>query len=311
MSKKNFKIQIVPNEEKFSLVKQVKPNIIYNRFDILEYNDFHLVAIKYESHTEYISFVVNESICNLGIYMMNIEKVVLDEVMNYLSDKFNIEKFSFGQSLNIYPKTKETMHWKLALPSSYDDYMQQFSSKTRYNRKKELQKLEKSFHCKYEHLNKDEISLELINRFVLMKSQKVGVKHLVKTLSLYLQVTDAFLLYLNGELAAICLYSIMQNSSDACCLNMAYDLNFEKYFVGNILFYYSIKKLIEQKISNIYMGGGDYSYKQNAHCIKNITCMGTTPPPKRLLPLYYSNTERRVKLNFFGIKISIKKRGIK
>ena len=45
--------------------------------------------------------------------MMNIEKVVLDEVMNYLSDKFNIEKFSFGQSLNIYPKTKETMHREL------------------------------------------------------------------------------------------------------------------------------------------------------------------------------------------------------
>ncbi len=77
--------------------------------------------------------------------MMNIEKVVLDEVMNYLSDKFNIEKFSFGQSLNIYPKTKETMHWKLALPSSYDDYMQQFSSKTRYNRKKNYKNLKSLF----------------------------------------------------------------------------------------------------------------------------------------------------------------------
>ncbi len=90
-----------------------------------------------------------------------------------------------------------------------------------------------------------------------MKSQKVGVKHLVKTLSLYLQVTDAFLLYLNGELAAICLYSIMQNSSDACCLNMAYDLNFEKYFVGNILFR-STSKIVE------------WEKKKRAKRIKNV-----------------------------------------
>lgn len=304
----NFFIRVVPEGEKYSLVNKVKPNIIYNRFDILEYAGFNLLEIKNEFESKYICFAIKEETCVLGLYMVDVSKDELNEVMSYLQENFDVDKFSFAQALVKYPKLKQTMHSRLDLPNTYDEFMQQFSSKSRYNRRKELQKLEADFKCEFKHLKKDEISIDLIKKFIKLKSQKKGMSYLLQTLGIYLQVTDVFVLYLNGEMVAISLYSIMDNSNDASCFNIAYDLRYENYSIGSIVFNYSIKKLIEENIRAIYMGGGDYSYKKNMHCVQDITYVGCfSPPPKNFVHRFCRITKKRVRFNIFGIKISIKR----
>ena len=55
---------------------------------------------------------------------------------------------------------------------------------------------------------------------------------------------------------------------------MAYDVNYIKYGIGTILYYHSIEQLMARGIRNIYLGGGEYAYKQNCHARRDETYIG-------------------------------------
>ncbi|MBR2124098.1 MAG: GNAT family N-acetyltransferase [Acetobacter sp.] len=291
MNNDDIQITIVEESEKYEKIQKVKPNIIFNRWDMLGYN-FQVLHIKRPNYDDmYIGFKIgHDKICFFGLYMMEIEKRVLEAAMFFISKNFNIFQFGLGNSLNIYPQLLAGVHWLLELPSSYEEYLQRFSRKTRYNRKREFQKLKESYCCEIKHLGKGEIPLDLVRELIQKKSEQYGGENnllIITSWGLHacLSITDAWVMYLNGELAAMIFYSIMPNSSDAACISMAYEPEYKDYFVGNTLYYHSIKELIERKIKRVYMGGGEFDYKENAHCIKNIICGGimNLPNPLSLL----------------------------
>lgn len=283
-------IAIVKESEKYKKIQCVNPNIIQNRFDLWEGSGhFQVLQITYQSNErKYIAFRVdNNGICHLGLYMMEIEKRVLDAAIIFLNQVMNVFRFTFGQSLNIYPKLCKTTHWLLELPNSYEEFLQRFSRKTRYNRRREVRQLNEDYCCEIKHLEKEEISTELIGRLIERKSEQYGVENNVIltaswVLPVYSSISDAWVMYLNGKLAAMTFYSIMPNSSDAYFVSIAYEAEYKKYFVGNMLFYHSIRELIAKKIKRIYTGEAESDYKKNAHCIKNETCGG-------VLFLHYQN----------------------
>ena len=295
MSKNLIQIKLVDDFEKFEKIKNVKPNIIYNRFDIKFGNDFQLLEINFNNKTNYIAFFICDNTCFLGVTQIHIT-----------------------QSINSYRGLKTGIHWFLKLPDTFEKYNNLFSSKTRYNRNYYKKNLEKQYKCEWTHIKKEELTEALIEEFIKLKTEKMKSYYenvdLKNFLTNYFCITDTYTLRANNKLIAIIFYSIIDKST-GYCENMAYDTSFSKLNVGNLLYYYSLEKLIARGINNIYLGGGKYKYKQNSKAICSQTYSGDITyfnfwdklfSIKKFCSGYTRNYQHYI-IHFLGIKIKIRK----
>lgn len=309
-------IRLVDEDSKFDKVKLVEPNIKHNRCDIRYGKDFKLLEITYENKIKYISYYIDISTAILGVYMVEIPKYVFEQVIKFINYNHKICHFHFIQSLNSIKGTKKNMHWILNLPETWQEYENQFSSKHRYNRRYYKRKLEEKYHCEWKYLSRPEIDEKIIEKFFELKIAKkkecasADLKNPEEYLSSdFNKITDAYVLEIDGELKSIVLYSIIDDKV-AYCHNMAYDMAFSKYNIGNELYYFSIKDLIKKGIKKIYLGGGNYAYKKNSKAIKNITYNGNIFILnfwQKLFSIFYEKKiSKRITLVLFGIKMSFK-----
>lgn len=318
-----IKISLVDQNEKYEKVKLVKPNIIYNRFDIKYSGDFDVLKVQYNEKIQYISIHIHENnVCYIGIYMTEIEQCVFDSILKFLEKRYkNIEKFHITQSLISHVSLVNKMHWLLELPDSIDKYYSKFSSKTIYNRRRELKKLQDSFNIEFIYYSKNEINEELIKRFFELKEKtedsvyyNTSEKGITRILSKFYNITDAYVLKIDNKIEAAIFYSI-NDDQDLYCENMVYNKSFAHYSIGSILFYYSIERLIERKFKYLYLGGGDYGYKKICKAIKSNTMSGNidiccNTPVKSLLKFIFNcnNSKTHKIITILGIKFKFKQK---
>ena len=70
------------------------------------------------------------------------------------------------------------------MPNSYEEYSQEFSSKTRNSSKRKIRKLNDNYGCEMKHLEKEEITLDLVKELAKRKSDQYGDEsHVVLTTS--------------------------------------------------------------------------------------------------------------------------------
>ena len=105
------------------------------------------------------------------------------------------------------------------------------------------------------------------------------------------------------------LYSITSDK-EAYLENLAYDINYSSYHIGNLVYYHGIEKLIERGFKRIYLGGGDYDYKRNSKAIQSLTKSGNISPEnssllKKIFEIKKTKTHKIIKI--IGIKIKFKK----
>lgn len=311
-----IKIELIEDNSKFEKVKLVEPNIKHNRCDIRYGKDFELIEIRYEDKIKYISFYCNGRTAFLGLYMVEIPQYVFNRIIEFLKNDRKISHIHFINSLNYIKGAKKKMHWLLELPENWEDYLKQFSSKHRYNLRYYKKKLEQIYNCEWKYYPKHEINKKMIEAFFdfkIAKEKGEAYSDLVNAES-YLEsdfnkITDAYVLYINNEIKSIVLYSIIDEQT-AYCHNMAYDVKFSKYNIGNELYYYSIKDLIQRGIQKIYLGGGDYEYKKNSKAIKSVTYNGNIFLlnfwQKIFSVFCEKKPEKRITLVILGIKVSFK-----
>ena len=313
-----IKISLVPKEEKFEKVKLVQPNMIYNRFDIKYNGCFEVLEIEYKNKLQYIAIHINDkNICYIGIYMTELEQIVFDKILKFLTKNFkNIKHIHITQGLIDHPELSQKMHWLLELPNSIEEYNSQFSSRTRYNRRSKLKKLEENYDVEFLKISKNEINENLIKTFINFKQQtekdvyydlsQAGIK---KLLSCFYNITDAVVMKINSKIEAIVLYSITSNK-DVYQENLAYNKEFSGYYIGILTYYYGIEKLIESGYKRLYLGGGDYDYKKNSKAIQSLTKSGNIIPstlPKNLKRIFdCKNTKTHKVITILGIKIKIR-----
>ncbi len=309
-------IELIKDDSKYEKVKLVVPNIKFNRCDICYGKDFELLKINYEGNEKYISFFQDGTTLHLGVYMVEIPQYVFDEIIQFLLKNKKVYHIHMTQSLNYLKGAKKKMHWLLELPESWEDYLKQFSSKHKYNLRYYKKKLEQTYNCEWKYYSQHEISKKVIETFFdfkIAKEKEEAYSDLVNP-EKYLdsdfnKITDAYVLYINNEIKSIVLYSIIDKKT-AYCHNMAYDMEFSKYNIGNELYYYSIKDLIQKGIKKIYLGGGNYEYKRNSKAIKSDTYNGNIFLlnfwQKIFSVFCEKKPEKRITLVIFGIKISFK-----
>ena len=116
-------------------------------------------------------------------------------------------------------------------------------------------------------------------------------------------------MYIDNHIKSVILYSIIDEHI-AYCENLAYDLDFSKENIGNLLYYYSLKDLIRRGIRTVYLGGGNYDYKKNSKAIKSDTYSGRIYHFKwwqRIFYFYIENKPvKKLTLIIFGIIIHYK-----
>lgn len=275
MSKISIKLIDKVDAEKF--LKEIKPQIIFNRLDIKFEEDYELLEIIYNSQKHYITFHLEPTYCQLGLYMIDIDKKVFKEIIKFIYKTFKINNFYAVQSLNGNSQLNKTIHWTLNLPDTQEEFDRQFSSRTRYNRKIKRKNLEKDFDCEFIHLSKSGLTEDVFENFLNLKRQsydKAYENSIPKDfLSDFHSITDAYLLKINKNIEACVFYSSI-NNNETYQVNIAYNTSFSKYGIGVMLYYHAIEDLIKKGFKKVYLGGGNYDYKKNSKAVKSDTYEG-------------------------------------
>lgn len=316
MSKINIKL--VNEQEKFEKVNLVKPNIAFNRLDIKFEKDFELLEINYKSQTQYMTIHLAPYYCQLGVYMMDLDKKVFDAVIKFIVKKFNINRFYLVQSVNGNKKLTKSGHWLLSLPETQEDFDKMFSSRTRYNRRIKRKNLEKDYDCKFTHYKKFELDEKFFEDFLKMK--RIGYEDAYKNktpkemLSDFYTITDVYTLTIDNKVEAYLLYSIL-DKDEVYQVNITYNTAYSKYGIGVMLYYYGLENLIKQKVKRLYLGSGDYDYKENSKAIRRVTYDGFfeyIPFYKKILSIQTSiiKGQKQDFIYILGMKIPIKRKNI-
>ena len=157
-------------KEKFEKVKLVKPNIAFNRLDIKFENDFELLEIQYNSKIQYVTIHLAPYYCQLGVYMMELDKKVFDAMIKFIVKTFKINRFYLVQSVNGNKQAIKSGHWLLSLPDTQEEFDKRFSSRTRYNRRIKRKNLEKDYDCKFTHHKISELDEKFFEDFKVQVS---------------------------------------------------------------------------------------------------------------------------------------------
>lgn len=276
-----IKIKLIRRRFADKFVNKTCPNVIWNRFDVRYDNKARVLYVIEDDNAYVIQFYINNHTCYLGVFMMPISADVFNTVLRFIKRRFpSVYGFNIWQSLNNHAGLRPAPHWLLELPETWDEYNASFTSKSRNNRRNAKLKLESDFSdIKYEYYDADNFSDELANEFLRLKNQNKNFDHVYyasaqSIRNKFYSISDVFVMRHGTKIIAMITYSRIGNSVDCWCDNMAYDVDYIKYGIGTILYYHSIEQLIASGVRNIYLGGGEYAYKQNCHARRDETYIG-------------------------------------
>jgi len=278
-----YDIRIIKDPSKYEIIKNIPYNCIYNRFDIVWFDDFDIIEVSDSDVKFYIPIhIENFKTCYLASFMQNMKNDMFNSVIQFIFDCYKyINTIEIWHGLNTYNNLRETNNYILNLPNSVEEYNKNFSSKTRYNRRHAIKKLEENFKTEFKYFQRKDFTEELLSSFLKFKNiedAQAGTSvyysnDYKKLLGSVYYLTDIWALYINNEIAATILYS-STNGTDYWCENMAYDIAYRHYGIGNILFYHSIEEIIKRHGSLIILGGGGYEYKSNCKAVDTLTYTG-------------------------------------
>lgn len=258
----------VQNSNKQKLIENnLQKNFTYNRFDIFYKNDYLLFYLKNKLDEIYIPVHFEKKSAIIGIQLVEISKELLDDFFKYLFENFNINKIKFKYCSTEIVGLKREEYCFVELDDNIDDFIDKLSSETRYNIGRYTRKIEKNFKLEIKHYNNKEIiENKLDEKFVEFKNitHKRSVQSLKEYINYYLEnsiITDAYAMFLNDRIVSIVFIDNIPNNPNSYLENLTYDINFKKYSVGTILYFNTIKDLINKNKKIFYLGDNNAEYK--------------------------------------------------
>lgn len=254
----------------------VRPNFIHNRLDI-KYGlknviNFHVIECDRKKFV--IQGYISGDIMELAVWLTPIQQRTFNYLISYIFNHFpKVSFLNVMYSKNDYKGLSADNHWVNILPNNEDDYLKTLGKKTRYNRKYYYNKLDNDFRLEIKRFH-DKIDNSIIRKYFEFKLSTYGTNYHL-TPDEYVRkyaITDADVLYLNGEIAGINLLSIIGDK--AYLENLTYDLQYRSYSVGTVLYYISIVNLINDGIRELYLADGEYEYKSRFGAIEEIAFNG-------------------------------------
>lgn len=242
-------------------VTEIKPDFIYNRFDMFCENYIVLMAERcQEKHI--IEARIFDNYAELGLWKMQISNELIKEISLFLFQKYaNIcyTKFFF---CNTAGKYKEVKHFSIELSDTIDSFLQRKSSKSRHRLNKQRHQAEREIgSISFREYKRDDCPEEIIRYYNQWKERSHHIGQI--DAGSYFQrfhVTDIYVLYLGDNPASI-MFSCEQ-CSIAYLENFGFDMRYSRYSPGQQIYEYVMTRLIEKGFKKVFLAGGDYDYKR-------------------------------------------------
>ncbi len=275
-----FKIYQCEEQEK---CEQIVPNFIYNRYDLWDHAVFgdNVVLCCYEEKTVKVFFEVflQKRTAKLGIYLMSLSEEVLGRIADFVFSNYKVSILTYENSYSKLGSYVEHNHLRIELPETAEELDSRLSAKGRYNIKREKRLIDEAF-SGYQVIDlpaKDGKAVTLWEHYFQYKNHTHHTNYglTVEEYCAKYHVTDVYALLLGKEerVASIVL------SCEQCPLvyieNLTYDTELAGFSPGQILYDEYLKRLIDKGIKEIYLLGGNYSYKKRYASMEETVYNGT------------------------------------
>ena len=243
-------------------ITEIKPDFIYNRFDLFCDNYIVLMAeLGQEKHV--IEARLFDNYAELGIWKTHISNELLKEISDFIFHKYahaGYIKFFFSETKGNHRKVK---HFYIDLPDFTDSFLQRRSPKScrRLNSKRHQAEREVGTitYNEYDIRNCPE---EVIRKYNSWKERThhIGIIEDINSFFQKYHISNIYVMNYGSNIVAI-LFTCEQ-----CPIvyfeNFSYDSQYSKYSPGHQIYEHMLIRLIEKKTRCIFLGGGDYDYKK-------------------------------------------------
>lgn len=251
-------------------ISQISPDFIYNRFDM--FCDNYIVLIAEQGQEKHIiEACIFNKYAELGIWRMQISNALLKEISKFLFKKYHqigYIKFFFCNTDGRY---KKVTHYSIEFPDSTESLLQRRSPKSRRRLDNKRHQVEREIgEIKYQDFTKDNCPEEIVNIYNIWKEKSHHIGK-IEEKELFFEkyhISNIYVLYFGKDIVAI-LFSCEQ-CPIAYLENLSYDIRYSKYSPGLQIYEYMLNRLIEKNIKVIFLGGGNYEYKQKYGSIEEI-----------------------------------------
>ena len=260
-----MQIRIINEVEFGSDNKLIKPDFIYNRFDLFQTKGRTIILkANYKKNDYYIPVFMQNARAVLGVWLMELPIHVLEKSIVFLFRKFNsLKTISYHNAYFGIGNYYSHNHFKIELPRTENELENRISSKSRYNIKREKQLLK----TKINSISINEYSAEsavergMINWYFSNKKRSHQAEYNLSEREYInkFHVSDVYVLE-TGET----IISMILSCEQCDCVyveNMTYDNTFKEFSPGKQLYHEYLLRLIKKGKKEVFLGGGDHQYK--------------------------------------------------
>lgn len=245
--------------------KLIKPDFIYNRFDLFNFDKTILLFSDESQH--YIEVLIGKISAYLGIWMTEISH---EEILNFCDYIFcHYSRIMYvGFSNAIVEGYENSNHFYVNLPKTIEELQLKLSSKSRYNLRRECTTVKNIFQ-KIEFIEYTDIPLEIIEKYFELKKLTHHIDYYMSVQDYLFKyhVTNAYTLTFDNHIV-----SILLTCEQCPCVyleNLTYDISYAKLSPGKIAYDFLLKNLIQKGKIALFLAGGNYEYKKRYGSIEN------------------------------------------
>ena len=247
----------------------IYPNCIKNRPDLLGLEPFEL--LRYTDPGEEITVTVRyvDNIAYLGLYMVPLSEKAVKQFIQYIfkhNKQINLIRYEYS-----YQKPGENIHvhnhFRIRLPETVEQLEGRLSKKGRYNIAREKRILEQTFGTwsVMEYAFDDDKALPVWEQYFDYKSLAYGEHWRDSTRDEYCRnfgVSTVYVLTLGAEKHIGAIVLSCEQCPEVYIDNLTYDPELAKYSLGQILYDEYLQALIRKGRKELFLLGGNYSYKK-------------------------------------------------
>jgi hypothetical protein len=250
----------IAESEKMNAARKIRPNFVYNRFDLIYGDSFDLYELTEYDRTSYIPVHVKGRHAYIGAWLSEIPPHSFRKFIGFVFDHYRkVHKVILRYSLNYHEGLKTTNHWKVNLEKNKERIYGRRSHGIKIN----ISRINRDFSgYKINKYSISEIPDRIIIKYFEFKKIAYGADYRMSPEE-YLRtyfVTSAYCLLINNVEESILF--ICELDDIVYLENITYNKNFAQYGPGVVLYDYLLKDLICNGKKVLYLGDGNQEYKR-------------------------------------------------
>ncbi len=248
--------------------EKVNPNVIYNRFDLMNSKGIKFVIVMREKEdTKFIPCLIEEQTAFLGTYLLKLDYAEAEAISEFIFNNWgSVKRVEYFRTLLLGDGCKIKRHndFHIDLPEKTELLEKRLSKKGRYNIKRELRLMNEQI-GEVQFLEYSVDAPEVPEAMQVYFKFKLMTHHYnyYMTAQEYIDkfhVSHIYVLQIEGKILSLIL------SCEQCDVvyieNLTYDLEFSKYSPGQVLYDWYLKRLIEKGKTGLFLSGGNLEYKR-------------------------------------------------